>query len=72
MFNFIAPVYGLFYKYQKRQYAQIVEGVKDKIDLYSFRTIIDVGCGTGALCSVLKNGGMSVTGVDTAVKMLGI
>lgn len=72
LFNLIAPVYGLFYNYQKRRYAEIVEKVKSEMNLSSFETIIDVGCGTGALCSVLKEKGMNVTGIDPAIKMLDI
>jgi len=72
LFNLIAPVYGLFYNYQKRQYAKIVEKVKNEMNLFSFETIIDVGCGTGALCSVLNEMGMNVTGIDPAIKMLDI
>lgn len=72
LFNLIAPVYGLFYNSQKRRYAKIVEKVKSKMNLFSFETIIDVGCGTGALCSVLNDKGMNVTGIDSAIKMLEI
>lgn len=40
------------------------------LDLASFDTVIDVGCGTGALCSVLSTKGLSVTGIDQAERML--
>ena len=70
LFNVIAPVYGLFYKAQKRRYAEIIENMKAEMDISSFDTIIDVGCGTGALCAVLKEKGMTVTGIDPAIKML--
>ncbi len=72
LFNLIAPVYGLFYHKQKKHYAAIVERVKEQMDLSLFETIIDVGCGTGALCSVLNDRGMTVTGIDPAKKMLAI
>jgi ubiquinone/menaquinone biosynthesis C-methylase UbiE len=72
LFNLIAPIYGLFYNYQKSRYADIVESAKSEMDIASFDTIIDVGCGTGALCSVLKNKGMDVTGIDSSIKMLNI
>lgn len=72
LFNFIAPVYGLFYNFQKNWYASTVDNVKNTIDIYSFDSIIDIGCGTGALSSVLDAGGMNVTGVDTAIKMVNI
>ena len=46
LFNSVAPVYGLFYKVQKRRFAEVIEGVENELDLSSFETIIDVGCGT--------------------------
>jgi len=70
LFNFIAPIYGLFYDRQKKQFAEVIEGIKNKLDLTSYETILDVGCGTGALCSVLNNKGFKVTGVEPAEKMM--
>lgn len=72
LFNLIAPIYGLFYNYQKKRYVGTVEIVKSEMDISSFDTVIDVGCGTGALCSVLKDKGMNVTGIDPVIKMLNI
>ena len=72
LFNFISPVYGLFYNSQKVKYQENIEKVKDEFDLSTFETIIDVGCGTGALCSVLNTMGVNVTGVDPAKRMLQI
>ena len=72
LFNAIAPIYGLFYKKQRKRFAAIVEGVRNELDLTAYKTILDVGCGTGALCSVLSSKGLSVTGIDPAEKMLNI
>lgn len=72
LFNSIAPLYGLFYKVQKKRFTEVIEGLEKKLDLSSFETIIDIGCGTGALCSVLNGKGLSVTGIDPAYKMLEI
>lgn len=72
LFNTIAPVYGLFYNYQRKRYAKIIEGAKKELDLTSYETILDVGCGTGALCSALSEKGLIVTGIDPAEKMLHI
>ena len=72
MFNSIAPVYGLFYKIQKKRFTEVINGVANELDLTAFNTIIDIGCGTGALCSVLSEKGLTVTGIDTADKMLEI
>jgi len=72
LFNAIAPFYGLFYNAQKKHYTKIIEDMSSKLDLTAFNTVLDVGCGTGALCSVLNEMGLEVTGVDPAEKMLNI
>lgn len=70
LFNWIAPVYGLFYHRQKRHYSKIMDHAKDTLNVSDHKTVLDVGCGTGALCSVLFEKGMDVTGVDPAIGML--
>jgi len=72
LFNSIAPIYGLFYKMQRKQFFKVIEGVSKELDLQEFKTVLDVGCGTGALCSVLNEKGLEVTGIDPAEKMLEI
>lgn len=72
LFNIIAPVYGLFYKIQKKRFAEVIDGAVNEFNLTAFETIIDIGCGTGALCSVMSEKGLVVTGIDTADKMLKI
>ena len=72
LFNFISPIYGLFYNAQKTQYKSSLEKIKEVLDIMKYKNIVDVGCGTGALCSVLNETGLSVTGVDPAEKMLNI
>jgi len=72
IFNMIAPVYWLFYNWQKKRSVEVIEKAKGSLDLSCYETIIDVGCGTGALCAVLADRGLDVTGIDPADKMLGI
>jgi ubiquinone/menaquinone biosynthesis C-methylase UbiE len=72
LFNTIAPVYGLFYNWQKKRSFEVFEKARGTLDLSCYDSIIDVGCGTGALCAVLSDRGLEVTGVDPAEKMLGI
>lgn len=72
LFNLIAPVYGLFYKSQKRRYSRDLILLSKHVNVSKYKSIIDVGCGTGALCSALSDLGISVTGVDPAKKMLKI
>lgn len=72
VFDLIAPIYGLFYDYQKRNYKKVIDGLQDELNLSTYKNIVDVGCGTGALCSVLNQRGFSVTGIDPARRMLSI
>jgi ubiquinone/menaquinone biosynthesis C-methylase UbiE len=72
LFNTIAPVYGLFYRYQKKRFLKVVRGIRHELDVTTYETVLDVGCGTGALCSVLRASGLTVTGIDPAEKMLGV
>lgn len=72
VFDWIAPVYGLFYNYQTRHYKEILDRTLNKLDFSEYKSIIDVGCGTGALSSLLNQRGLRVTGVDPAQKMLHI
>lgn len=72
LFNKIAPIYGLFYNIQRRKYNEVIEKSRDVIDIKSFESIVDVGCGTGALCSILFDKGLKVTGIEPAIRMLDI
>ncbi len=72
LFNSIAPIYGLFYEMQKNRYRKVIKKVSEELDLSSFANVLDVGCGTGALCSILNEMGLVVTGIDPADKMLKI
>ena len=72
LFNFIAPVYGAFYGRQKRYYIKVLDKMRHSINFSEYKSVIDVGCGTGALCSALNQQGLSVTGIDQVQKMLDI
>ncbi|NTW05866.1 MAG: class I SAM-dependent methyltransferase [Peptococcaceae bacterium] len=72
LFNNIAPIYGLFYSIQKTHFLKVIGKASKELDLTLYDNILDVGCGTGALCSVLNEKGLSVTGIDPAEKMLNI
>ncbi len=72
LFNSIASFYGLLYKKQKKLFAEVIENAAEELDILAYKIVLDVGCGTGALCSVLNEKGLSVTGIDSAEKMLGI
>lgn len=72
LFNFIAPVYGLFYGKQKNRYREVLARFLPDWRQQGYASILDVGCGTGALCSALNEAGLFVIGVDPAEKMLAV
>ncbi len=72
IFDFIAPIYGLFYYHQKKQFRKSISLAEKDIDIMQYHTIVDIGCGTGALCSVLHEKGFDVTGVDASDQMLNV
>ena len=72
LFNSIAPIYGLFYNMQKSRYGTVIDRASEALDLTLYDTVLDVGCGTGAMCSVLNEKGLTVIGIDPADKMLKI
>jgi len=72
LFNFIAPIYGLFFQLQRQSFGKAVARAEPVLNLARHDSVLDVGCGTGALCSVLREKGLVVTGIDPAVNMLRI
>ncbi len=70
LFNTIAPVYVLFFNMQKQTYRKAIKKISLDFDICEYDAVIDIGCGTGAFCSVLAEKGIRVTGVDVAEKML--
>jgi len=70
LFNVIAPVYGLFFRYQKRYYKKIINTIRPTMDVAAYESVIDLGCGTGALLSVLAEEGLEATGVDNSKNMV--
>ena len=72
IFNWIAPLYSLFYQRQERRFRSVLEAMSGVLNVSLYETILDVGCGTGALCDALSQRGFAVTGVDVAQRMLNI
>ncbi len=70
LFDLIAGVYGLFYNSQRKHYRKIIAEVGSKLNLSTYKNIIDIGCGTGAFCCALSESGLQVTGIDASEKML--
>ncbi len=71
LFNKIATIYNLFFNRQVKSYRRYFDAVKSEdLDLSTYQSVIDIGCGTGALCKVLHEHGLKVTGLDPAEAML--
>ncbi|MDX9916584.1 MAG: class I SAM-dependent methyltransferase [Gudongella sp.] len=72
VFHAIARIYGLFYNYQKNYYSGVLEQNKAKIDYSEVKSILDVGSGTGALCTSFKAFIPEVSGVEPVERMVQI
>ena len=72
IFDFIAPIYAIFYKFQVKYYKKIILRVKKDLDIREYKSVLDIGCGTGALCYVLYTKGLKPVGVDASEKMVEI
>ena len=70
IFNIIAPIYAKFYDFQVKYYNETIMKMKDELDISQYKSVLDIGCGTGALSYVLYKNGLGVTGIDVAEKMV--
>lgn len=70
IFDSIAPIYALFFNFQVKYFKKIQNRAKHEIDLGEYKSLLDIGCGTGALCKILYDQGLKVTGVDPSKPML--
>jgi ubiquinone/menaquinone biosynthesis C-methylase UbiE len=70
IFNFIAPLYSIIDRMLKKNFNAAGEIVKKELVLTD-KTVLDLGCGTGAWGSLLKSkGAFSVSGIDLAENMV--
>jgi ubiquinone/menaquinone biosynthesis C-methylase UbiE len=72
VFDLIAPIYGLYYNRQKGRYRSVLESLRPDFDIAGYRSVLDVGCGTGAFAAVVGDMGLDVTGIDPSERMLRI
>ncbi|MFA5637552.1 MAG: class I SAM-dependent methyltransferase [Anaerovoracaceae bacterium] len=70
LFDKIAFPYSWFYSYQVSMFGDTLSRSKDVFNFSDYRTVLDVGSGTGAFCAVLKEMGLSVTGTDMSLEMI--
>lgn len=70
LFDRIAPIYDLFYGYQKRSFSLSLSKIWNELELSTHDSLIDVGSGTGSLSAVFRDWGLQVTGVDASPGMV--
>src|SRR5665647_41725 len=70
LFNKIAPVYGMFFDYQVKNFRTVLQNAVIKTNIPIHASFLDIGCGTGALSYALSERGFLVTGVDAAPQMI--
>lgn len=70
VFDIIAPIYGLFFNMQRKSFREVIDRLGEDIGFEGRKRILDVGCGTGALMSVLSGDRHTVWGIDGSEKML--
>lgn len=70
IFNFISPVYNLFFMKQLSVYSELLSQHLEKLDLKQKSSILDLGCGTGAFGAAFASLGHDVSGVDLADRMV--
>lgn len=72
LFGRIAPLYGLFFGHQRKSHGRVLDFAGRHVDLQEYKTVLDVGCGTGALCAAWQARGFEPTGVDREERMIDI
>ena len=70
LFDLIAPIYGRTFSHQYENYFEIYQRQPVREMLAGCRSILDIGCGTGAMPSALRDSGYQITGVDASLGML--
>lgn len=70
LFDRIANIYAWFFDRQRNGYEIAVKKLSEAEDLSYVERVLDVGCGTGALCSVYARRGYETFGIDSSAKML--
>lgn len=70
LFNLIAPIYAKFFNYQVSYYKNIIKKTSRYLNSPEKLSVLDIGCGTGALCRSLNELNIKVTGVDRASVMI--
>jgi ubiquinone/menaquinone biosynthesis C-methylase UbiE len=70
VFDRIAWVYGLLFHAQRLSFRRGFRALRRRLAVPRGARILDIGCGTGAYLSVLKEMGHEVWGVDASPRMI--
>lgn len=70
LFDRIANIYAWFFDRQKKGYEIAIKKLSETEDISEVKRVLDIGCGTGALCSVYAKQGYKTFGIDSSAKML--
>ena len=68
-FDLVALPYDLFFHSQRRAFRRVFRAHGGMLDLPSDARVLDIGCGTGALASVLAERGFRVSAVEPSAGM---
>jgi SAM-dependent methyltransferase len=66
------PVYALIFRLQVKKYGGILERFSKQAGIEDYKSVLDVGCGNGALMKALRLRGLKVAGVDFLPAMAAI
>ena len=69
LFDWLSPIYYHAFKRQRKRYAQVY-GKMNNCNLNKFSSILDIGCGTGAMASVFADMGLKTYALDHSLGMV--
>jgi len=70
LFHVIAGIYRWFFRSEQKMFRSVVAVQAGKAGAEPGDSFLDIGCGTGALISVLEESGFQAQGVDAAPNMV--
>lgn len=72
IFNLIMPVYSLIFRLQVKKYTGVLKQYLEQAGMKDYESVLDVGCGNGALAKAFHLSGFRVAGVDFLPAMAAI